>query len=182
MRHRLRLAVLFVTLLGFACAACSQIVSAPPINGPLTTTPGKHDKASIDGAGATFPAIVYQAWFYDYNHKVAPGVQINYQAIGSGGGIQQFIEGDIDFGATDAPMSDADLKKAPDTQHLPTVLGAVVLTYNLPNVSEPLRLDGSTVAAIYLGTVKTWNDPAIAGLNPDLQLPDEAIRVERHLH
>jgi len=178
MRLRPRLPFLFLlALLSLAFAACAQTVSAPPIQGPLTTTSGKHDKASIDGAGATFPAIVYQAWFYDYNHKVAPGVQINYQAIGSGGGIQQFIEGDIDFGATDAPMSDADFKKAPGTQHLPTVLGAVVLTYNLPNVTGPLRLDGPTVAAIYLGNVKSWHDPAIAALNPGLQLPDETIRV-----
>ncbi len=178
MRHRPRLpAFVLAILFGLGCAACTPTVSAPPLQGPLTTTSGKHDRASIDGAGATFPAIVYQAWFYDYNHKVAPGVQINYQAIGSGGGIQQFIEGDIDFGATDAPMSDSDLHRAPDAQHLPTVLGAVVLTYNLPNTSGTVRLDGPTVAAIYLGKVKTWDDPVIAKLNPGLHLPAETIRV-----
>ena len=178
MRQRLSLpACLSLLFAVIAVAACSPEVAAPPLDGPLTTTSGRHDRGSIDGAGATFPAIIYQAWFYDYHHDVAPGVRINYQAIGSGGGIQHFIEGDIDFGATDAPMSDADLRRAPDTQHLPTVLGAVVLTYYLPAFTGPLRLDGSTVAAIYLGQVTAWNDPAIAALNPGATLPSEPIRV-----
>jgi len=169
--------VLAGMLLAMAGTACTREASAPSVAGPLTTTSGKDDRASLNGAGATFPAILYQAWFYDYNHQVAKNVRINYQAIGSGGGIQQFIEGSVDFGATDAPMSAKDLAKKPSTQHLPTVLGAVVLAYNIPGVSEPLRLDGAVVGGIYLGTITRWDDPAIAELNPGVALPAQALSV-----
>ena len=169
--------VLAGMLLAIAGTACTRDASAPALVGPLTTTSGKDDRASLNGAGATFPAILYQAWFYDYNHQVAKHVRINYQAIGSGGGIQQFIEGSVDFGATDAPMSSKDIAKKPSTQHLPTVLGAVVLAYNIPGVSEPLRLDGAVVGGIYLGTITRWDDPAIAELNPGVALPAQALSV-----
>ncbi|MFN8508812.1 MAG: phosphate ABC transporter substrate-binding protein PstS [Dehalococcoidia bacterium] len=178
MGFRCRAAVFFAgMLLAMAAAGCSGGASAPALDGPLTTTSGKDDRASLNGAGATFPAILYQAWFYDYNHQVARNVRINYQAIGSGGGIQQFIEGSVDFGATDAPMSDKDLAKKPSVQHLPTVLGAVVLAYNIPGLAEPLRLDGTVVGGIYLGTITRWDDPAIAAMNPGVALPAEAISV-----
>jgi len=147
--------------------------------GPAATSTaiGAHDSASMTGGGATFPAPVYQAWFDDYHRYVAPGVQINYQSIGSGGGIQQFAEGTVDFGASDVPMTEEQLDRTPDAVHIPMVLGAVVVTYNLPGVDDTLRLDGPTIADIYLGRIKQWSDPAIAALNPDVALPDKDIQV-----
>lgn len=134
------------------------------------------DSLTINGAGATFPYPIYSKWFAEYA-KERPGVQINYQSIGSGGGIRQFTDGTIDFGATDAPMTDEQLSKlqAP-ALHIPTVLGAVVVTYNLPGVAQ-LKLDGPTVAGVFLGKITKWNDPKIAALNAGLKLPDEAILV-----
>ena len=137
---------------------------------------GKDDKADLTGAGATFPAPLYQAWFQDYN-KVAAGVKVNYQAVGSGGGIQQYTEKTVDFGATDLAMTDAELAKATDTQHIPMALGSVVITYNLDGVTTPLKFDGDTVAKIWLGKITKWNDPAIAALNPGVKLPTADIAV-----
>jgi phosphate transport system substrate-binding protein len=129
----------------------------------------------INGAGATFPYPLYSKWFSEYQ-KANPDVQINYQSIGSGGGIRQFQEGTVDFGASDAPMTDEQLAKSPGVLHVPTVLGAVVLTYSLPGVSA-LRLDGPVVADIFLGKVTKWNDERIAAQNPGVKLPDDAILV-----
>src|SRR3954471_22521326 len=111
----------------------------------------------LTGAGATFPYPIYSKWFSDYATKT--GVKINYQSIGSGGGIRQLSERTVDFGATDAPMSDAELAKAKGgaVLHIPTVLGAVVVTYNVPEAKRPLRLDGTTLADIFLGKVRKWN-------------------------
>jgi phosphate transport system substrate-binding protein len=138
---------------------------------------GKDDSAELTGAGATFPAPIYQAWFFDYQADVASGVSINYQSIGSGGGIEQFTSKTVDFGASDAPMSDDDLAAAPDAQHIPMVLGSVVVTYNLDGIDNPLKFDGDTLAGIYLGDITKWNDPAIAALNPGADLPDKDIQV-----
>jgi phosphate transport system substrate-binding protein len=148
-----------------------------PAAGGIPANIGKDDKAQVTGAGATFPAPIYQAWFDDYNKGVAKGVQINYQSIGSGGGIQQFTEKTVDFGATDAPMTADELAKAPDAQHIPMVLGSVVMTYNLDGVTAPLKLDGPAVARIFLGDIKKWSDPAIAALNAGVKLPDKEIQV-----
>jgi phosphate transport system substrate-binding protein len=128
----------------------------------------------VTGAGATFPAPLYSKWFSDYNHK-APDVQINYQAIGSGGGIKQITEKTVDFGATDAPMSDAEMAKAPGVIHIPTVLGAVVITYNEPDLKD-LKLTPETLSAIFLGKITMWNDAAIAKDNPG-KLPSTPITV-----
>src|SRR5439155_8117364 len=119
---------------------------------------------------------IYQKWFSDYAAK--NGVKINYQSIGSGGGIRQFTEGTVDFGATDAPMSDAEIAKlkAP-ALHIPTVLGAVVITYNVPELTKALRLDGATLADIFLGKITKWNDPRIAALNRGAKLPASDILV-----
>lgn len=157
-------------------AAGAATTTAPATPTGIATDIGKSDSAQITGAGASFPAPVYQAWFDDYT-KVAKSVQVNYQSIGSGGGIQQFTEKTVEFGASDAPMSDAELAKAPDAQHIPMVLGSVVVTYNLSGVSSALKFDGDTVAKIYLGTIKKWSDPAIAALNAGVKLPDEDIQV-----
>ena len=131
----------------------------------------------LTGAGATFPNPIYSKWFSDYATKT--GVKINYQPIGSGGGIRQLSEQTVDFGATDAPMSDDELAKAKGgpVLHIPTVLGAVVVTYNLPETTKALRLDGATLADIFLGKITKWNDARIAALNPKVKLPGTDILV-----
>ncbi|MBU6401263.1 MAG: phosphate ABC transporter substrate-binding protein PstS [Verrucomicrobia bacterium] len=130
----------------------------------------------INGAGATFPYPIYSKWFDEYA-KVDPSVRFNYQSIGSGGGQKQILEQTVDFGASDGPMSDANLAKAPGRiLHIPTVAGADVITYNLPG-NPTLKLDGPTVADIFFGKITKWNDPRITGHNPDLKLPDSDIVV-----
>ena len=131
----------------------------------------------INGAGATFPYPLYSKWFDSYA-AVDPKVHFNYQSIGSGGGIKQLENRTVDFGASDAPMSDAQLKTVPDKiLHFPTVLGAVVVTYNLPGLTQPLKLTGEVVANIYLGKISKWNDAAITAINPGVALPDSNIVV-----
>ncbi len=130
----------------------------------------------INGAGATFPYPIYSKWFNSYA-KVDPSVRFNYQSIGSGGGQKQILAETVDFGASDGPMSDANLAKAPrPLWHIPTVAGAVVISYNLPG-DPKLKLDGPTLAGIFLGHITKWNDPAIAGQNPGASLPDQNIVV-----
>ena len=131
----------------------------------------------INGAGATFPYPVYSKWFDEYN-KLHPDVQINYQSIGSGGGIRQVGELTVDFGATDSPMTDEQLEKAKTKLlHFPTVLGAVVPTYNIPGLTGELRFTGEILSGILLGEIKRWNDPGIAKVNPGIKLPTENIVV-----
>ncbi len=131
----------------------------------------------INGAGATFPYPIYSKWFSEYN-KLHPNVRINYQSIGSGGGIRQLLNQTVFFGATDGPMTDEQLKSAPGAiLHLPTVLGAVVPVYNIPGVTDELKFTGPLLADMYLGKVKKWNDPAIAKLNPGVKLPVTDITV-----
>ena len=130
----------------------------------------------INGAGATFPYPLYSKWFDDYV-KVDPSVRFNYQSIGSGGGQQQILAQTVDFGASDGPMSDENLAKARSRLlHIPTVAGAVVVTYNLPGAPE-LKLDGPTIAEIFLGKITSWNDRRIAALNPGVKLPSTDIIV-----
>ena len=133
---------------------------------------------TINGAGATFPAPIYQKWFQDY-HKAHPDVQINYQSIGSGGGIRQLTEGTVDFGASDMPMTDEQIKAITKahTLHFPTVLGAVVPTYNVGGVSGDLKFSGETLAGIFMGKIKKWNDAALKKDNPGVNLPNEDITV-----
>lgn len=133
----------------------------------------------INGAGATFPYPLYSKWFSEYQ-KVKPDVEINYQSIGSGGGIRNFLENTVDFGATDSPMTEEQLSKAKTpVLHIPTVMGAVVLTYNLPGVGKGLKLTSDLIAGIFLEKVTKWNDPQIAQLNPGMKLPESAIIVVR---
>jgi phosphate transport system substrate-binding protein len=149
----------------------------------IASSCGKKENAGpvqLNGAGATFPFPLYSKWFDEYA-KVNKDAKFNYQSIGSGGGIKQITEGTVDFGATDAPMSveetkNAELKSGTKIHHIPTVLGAVVLTYNVPGV-EKLNLTGENVADIYLGKIKKWNDPKIAKENPDAKLPEKDITV-----
>lgn len=130
---------------------------------------------ALTGAGATFPQPIYNKWFSDY--ATSTGVKINYQSIGSGGGIRQLSEGTVDFGATDSPMKDDEIAKAKGgpVMHFPTVLGAVVVTYNVPGVTQPLKLTGDAIADIFLGRITKWNDPRIATLNPGVNLPSADI-------
>lgn len=130
---------------------------------------------NINGAGATFPYPIYSKWFSEFA-KVDPNVHINYQSIGSGGGIRQVSEGTVDFGATDGPMSDEQIKNAKvKTVHIPTVLGAVVPVYNLPGLNKELNFSPAVIADIYLGKITKWNDPALAKDNPGVNLPSDAI-------
>ncbi len=131
----------------------------------------------LTGAGATFPYPIYSRWFSDY--AVKTGVKINYQSIGSGGGIRQLVERTVDFGASEAPVSDEELSKAKGgaVLQLPLVAGAVAIVYHLPGIGSPLRLSGDDVADIFLGRITRWNDPRIQSLNPGTALPDQAILV-----
>ena len=131
----------------------------------------------INGAGATFPNPIYQKWFSEY-HKLHPNVEINYQSIGSGGGIQQVTKQTVFFGATDGPMTADQLTAAPGkVMHFPSVLGAVVPVYNIPNVTAELKFSGPVLADIFLGKITKWNDPAIAKLNAGVTLPATDITV-----
>jgi phosphate transport system substrate-binding protein len=129
----------------------------------------------LNGAGATFPNPIYSKWFAEYG-AAHPGVQINYQSVGSGAGIQQASNGIVDFGATDGPMTDAQMESAKvKLFHIPTVLGAVVPTYNLPGITADLKFSGDVIADIYLGKITSWKDPRIAAMNPGVNLPDHQI-------
>jgi phosphate transport system substrate-binding protein len=155
---------------GLTLAACSS---------SSASTGGGGFGGIINGAGSTFAAPMYQQWAGEY-HQANPGVQINYQAIGSGGGIAEFTQGIVDFGATDAPMTATEQTAAQAAQgstvlSLPMILGSVAIIYNLPGVTK-LTLDGPTLANIYLGTITTWNDPAITALNPGVNLPSTSIQ------
>lgn len=148
---------------------------------PVLFVTGVFAAQTINGAGATFPNPIYQQWFGEF--KMAhPDVSINYQSLGSGAGIRQLTEGTVDFGASDLPMTDDQMKamvdaKKPKPLHFPTVLGAVVLTYNIPGVTGALNLTGEAVAGIYLGEIEKWNDPKIASANPGVKLPAKEIEV-----
>jgi phosphate transport system substrate-binding protein len=147
----------------------------------LAVTAGAQNALLINGAGATFPYPMYSKWFDEY-HKAHGNIQINYQSIGSGGGIKQVTEGTVDFGATDGPMNDDQLKAFQDKHgfgilHFPTVLGAVVPTYNVPGITAELNLTQDAIAGIFLGRITKWNDPAIAGANKGVTLPANDIVV-----
>jgi len=134
-------------------------------------------KSQINGAGATFPYPIYSKWFDEYR-KMHPDVEINYQSIGSGGGIRQISNETVFFGATDGPMTDEQLKAAPGPiLHFPTILGADVPVYNVPGIEAELKFSGPVLADIFLGKITSWNDAALAKLNPDVKLPNTHITV-----
>jgi phosphate transport system substrate-binding protein len=134
-------------------------------------------QTTLNGAGATFPYPIYSKWFSEY-HKLHPDIEINYQSIGSGGGIRQVIAGTVDFGASDGPMTDDQLKESKTTiMHFPTVLGADVPAYNIPGVAAELKFTPEALAGIFLGKIAKWNDKAITGANPGVNLPDRDIVV-----
>jgi len=163
-RARAKLALVFLT----AAAVCCLTISGQAA-------------LSLNGAGATFPYPIYSKWFDSY-HKLHPDIEINYQSIGSGGGIRQITAGTVDFGASDGPMTDREMaafkqKRGMEILHFPTVLGADVPAYNIPGVKTALRFTPSALAGIFLGTITKWNDPAIAGPNPGVKLPATTIVV-----
>ena len=138
----------------------------------------KNKRLLINGAGASFPYILYSKWIAEYRH-VDPDVAINYQSIGSGGGIRQFLSGTLDFGGTDIPVSEEEQKLSrKEILHIPTVLGAVAITYNVPSLKgKKLKMTGELLADIFIGKIKNWNDPKIKKWNPDLNLPSMPIVV-----
>src|SRR2546425_3639611 len=134
-------------------------------------------QVQLNGAGATFPNIIYSNWMLTYN-QTHPDVKLNYQSIGSGGGIRQFSDGTVDFGATDAPMSDSAIAAiSGNVLHIPTVMGAVVVIYNLQGVSHAVRFTPDVLADIFLGKVTKWNDARLASINPGVTLPAADIIV-----
>lgn len=165
-------------LLGLAACKGNQPSAASSASSlPLGADPKRDEAISLNGAGATFPFPLYSKWISEYN-KQNPNVKINYQSIGSGGGIRQIIAGTVDFGATDAPMKDDETKQAPGKLfHIPATIGAVVVAYNVPEVSGNLRLVPEVLVAIYAGKIKIWNDPKIKADNPEAKLPAKDISV-----
>ncbi len=164
--------IALLALAGALLAACS---------GGASEDIGSGLEADLLGAGASFPAPLYLEWIAEYMTTVEPGVNINYQSIGSGGGVEQFIGQQTDFGATDAFLNDEELADATEARgcepvHIPTVFGAVAMGYNVEGV-EQLTLSGPVIAGMYLGDITNWNDPAIAELNPGVTLPDQGIIV-----
>jgi phosphate transport system substrate-binding protein len=161
---RAKFALVFAGIAALTLAACGG-------NG------GSNSEIRLQGAGATFPNPLYQKWLSEYG-KLHANVKIDYQSIGSGGGIKQIQSRTVDFGASDSPMKNEDLKAAPgEILHIPTVLGAVVITYNLTGVAQPLRFTPDVIADIFLGKLKKWNDPRIKADNAGVSLPDTEITV-----
>jgi phosphate transport system substrate-binding protein len=162
-----------------ALVVCAVGCAKQDSNNSATASSTSTSSQSVDltGAGATFPYPLYSKWFSLYANL--KGVKINYQSIGSGGGIRQLSEGTVDFGASDSPMSDAELAKAKGglVLHFPTVLGAVVVTYNLPALNAPINLTPQVIAEIFSGRIKKWNDTRLASLNPGVALPSSDILV-----
>jgi phosphate transport system substrate-binding protein len=170
-------ALAMAAALALGAAACGGDDNGDSSGGSAASS-GGGASGTLNGAGATFPQPVYQEWAARF--KDDQGVTVNYQGIGSGGGIAQFTAGTVDFGATDSAMKDEEIaaaQKKGEPVHVPTVMGAVTVSYNLDGVDSPLKLDGATIADIFLGKVSTWNDPEITKLNPDAKLPGDKITV-----
>jgi phosphate transport system substrate-binding protein len=179
-RSKNLLALSCCAALALGAAACGSNDSNPNSGGTSSGSSGAAKAGgTINGAGATFPLPVYQEWAARF--KETSGTTVNYQGIGSGGGIAQFSAGTVDFGASDAPMKDDEIatakKKGSDPVHVPTVLGAVTISYNVDGVQQGLKLDGKTAADIFLGKVKKWNAPEIASQNSGVKLPSGNITV-----
>ncbi|MBD1883514.1 phosphate ABC transporter substrate-binding protein PstS [Microcoleus vaginatus] len=188
--------VMAIALSVAACRSDSQNTSSSPSPGDTAASPGASPVAAtgtaantklalasdvaITAAGASFPAPLYQRWFQDFN-KINPKVQINYQSVGSGAGVEQFTKGTVDFGASDTAMKDDEIAKVPADKGvilLPMTAGSIVMGYNLPDLTEPLKLPRDVYADIFAGKITNWNDPKIAAANPGAKLPaDQAITV-----
>lgn len=154
-------------LLGVSLLAVSLLVSVN-LNSVYA------QQVTINGAGATFPFPLMDTWRVEYQN-VNPDVNLNYASIGSGGGIKQFLEKTVDFGATDAPLTATEFERAGNAVHIPETIGSVVMAYNIPEINTPLQLSGPVIADIFLGTITKWDDPRIQELNPDVTLPSQDI-------
>jgi len=176
MKFRLAASALAIATLIAACGGASNTPTPSASANACFPVKGKcpSEATALSGAGATFPAVIYSKWIDEYNRLT--GVQINYQSIGSGGGIKSISDKTVDFGATDGPMTDQQLAdaKAP-ILHIPMVMGAVVPTYNVQGVTQQLKLTPDALSGIFLGTITKWNDPKITGTNAGVSLPDQAI-------
>ncbi len=163
-----------------AVALAVSVLSAACSKSGSGSGGGSFQGVALTGAGATFPQPIYKQWLIDFQ-KVEPSAKVNYQAIGSGGGVTQFTQQTVDFGASDAPLKSAEQAALPggasSALEIPTVLGGVVIAYNVQGLQTGLKLDGTTAADIFLGKVKTWNDPEIQALNSDATLPPTAIQI-----
>lgn len=180
MRRSMLISVSLFILSGLILVACAPAAS-PAASQPTATGQLAAGSIQINGAGATFPFPLYSRWFYDYAF-VDPSVRFNYQSIGSGGGIQQITQKTVDFGASDAILSDEQLAAAPGLQMFPTVAGAEAIVVNLKDadgktITTPLKFPGTVIADIFLGKITKWNDPALTAANPDVKLPDQSIVV-----
>jgi phosphate transport system substrate-binding protein len=165
--------IVFLLALTFVCTSCGKS-DVTPVNSKAAKPDGQ---VLITGAGATFPYPIYSKWFDEYRRKF-PRLEINYQSIGSGGGIRQVTEGTVDFGASDMPMTDEQLTQArTKTLHFPTVLGANVAAYNIPDVKEELNFTPEALAGIFLGKITKWTDPQLRNANPGIKLPNSDIVV-----
>ncbi|HJP65620.1 MAG TPA: phosphate ABC transporter substrate-binding protein PstS, partial [Actinomycetota bacterium] len=165
---------------GWAVAALLAVAIVASACGGSASGGSGSQGVALTGAGATFPDPIYEKWFKDFR-SVEAGAKINYQAIGSGGGVTQYTAGTVDFGASDAPLKDEEVAaikaKGHDVIEIPTVLGGVAIAYHVTGVDDGLKLDGATAANIFLGQIKSWNDPSIAALNPGATLPSTPIQV-----
>jgi phosphate transport system substrate-binding protein len=172
-----RTALIAVAFVAGACGGGKGNQTAAATAGGAQPAASTASTTGLTGAGSTFAYPLYQRWFYEYAQNT--GVHVNYQAIGSGGGIRQLMDQTVDFGATDGPMTDQQLAEAKGGPilHLPSSLGAVAISYNVPGVPDSLKLTGPVIADIYLGKITRWNDPAIAALNPGVKLPAQDILV-----
>lgn len=182
--NRLKILIIFI-LAGVILSGC---VSKQPSEGqpavqptaavqPTTMQPTKApETVTLNGAGATFPYPLISKWSSEYN-KIKPNIQINYQSVGSGAGIKQITEKTVNFGATDAPLTEQEFSNVSGILQIPETIGAVVVAYNLPGIEKGVKLSGDVVADIFLGKIKKWNDPRITSPNPDIQFPDKDIIV-----
>jgi phosphate transport system permease protein/phosphate transport system substrate-binding protein len=165
-----------IAIIAIIIIAVISIATWYSLNPAGTTQETPKKEISLNGAGATFPFPLIDKWISEYN-KIYPNIKINYQPIGSGGGQRAHIEKTVHFAASDAPLSDEQLKNATNTLHIPITIGAVVPVYNISNIPKGLNFTGEVLAKIFLGEIKKWNDPAILALNPGISLPDADITV-----
>ncbi len=160
-----------------ALAATALLTGLAACGGSSSDNSSSHSGGALNGAGATFPQPIYNEWAARFQKQT--GTVVNYQGVGSGGGVAQFTAGTVDFGASDAAMSDEEIAAAKKGQplHIPTVLGAVAIAYNVGGVEKGLKLDGATIAEVFLGRIKNWNDPAISKLNAGITLPATPVTL-----
>src|SRR5919199_1851541 len=168
----------FYPMIGLAVTSVRLSAVILPLQATITINAyAQGGTVTLNGAGATFPFPLIDTWRVEYQ-KVKPNVNINYQSIGSGGGVKQFTEKTVDFGASDAPLTKSEQEKASGAVHIPETIGSVVVAYNLPSFpNKGLKLSGPVIADIYLGKIKKWNDPKIQSLNPRVSLPSNNIVV-----